>query len=200
MLQLWLLATITGGAAINGENSSPEEVAEPRYASDAEKLVPVIVVDGKNVAPNAARSHEAPRAYETGPADQYPSCATNYAYIIPEYFPTSNEGIQTGPSHRPDGHLSGPSREQVEFPTPFYEQVGYSIGTSYGYGGYPSTLSYGQMWYPNDPSYGQGGYPTAPSYGGYQTTYPPSQFYMPPYQYGAPMIYPAYHMMPDYRF
>ena len=163
MLQLWLLVMVTRGDAITGKDSTSEEVLQPMFAPSIEMVVPVVMIDDKDVAPVAPAtpatltasvsttdySDETPRAYESDPADQCPSCSTNYAYTIPEYFPISNQG--------------------------------YLIVPSYGQGGYPTVPLYGQGGYPTDPSYGQGGYSVAPSYGGYQSVYAPTQSYMTPY-------------------
>ena len=179
LLQFWSLVAATGGAAVSDQLPSEEDVPEPGKTFEAEEFVPVILIDGKNVPVATSRSHESPRAFESGPAKQHPACYTNPAHTIPVFFPNPGHGTQTPPSQRPE-----------EYETTF----------SNGPGGYPTAPSYGPGGYPTTPSYGPGGYPTVPSYGGHHTALGHSHSYMVPYYHNVPIIYPANRLVPSYRF
>ena len=186
LLQFWSLVAATGGAAVSDQLPSEEDVPEPGKTFEAEEFVPVILIDGKNVPVATSRSHESPRAFESGPAKQHPACYTNPAHTIPVFFPNPGHGTQTPPSQRPE-----------EYETTFSNGPGgYPTAPSYGPGGYPTTPSYGPGGYPTVPSYGPGGYPIVPSYGpgGYQMAYMthyPRSFSQPPL-YNVLMRYPPH--------
>ena len=180
VLHMWLLVVAAEEAAVSGGDSPSEDVPEPRNSShDMKLVVPVVMVGGKNVVPATSRSHETPRAFETGPANQYPLCSTNPAFTIPHYFPDAGHGTQPAPSH--------PS----EYPT----------APSYGPGGYPNVGSYGPVEYHPAPSYPPAFYRPA----GYQPVYSMGHSYMAPYprnqqspMYNTVMYYPNYPNYPNY--